>query len=168
MKALFFFFTILTVGLSCSAQSKGTIKLYGYSQVVSGGKAPEPNDKGLRVSRGTAKNYFLYAESPGRIYPSELWVDGTRYGVTIKTINETPVEYGDEANIGSPKKVLVPKTSQNVVQLIPIAATESKAPSAKAKSLARSAALVVVYKKGSKFYYQTLSRLSSLAPGNRL
>jgi hypothetical protein len=157
-------FLLLVIGISCSSfsQSKGTIKLYGFQQSVSGGKAPEPNEHGLRVSKGAGKNYFLYAVSPSRIYPTEIWVEGTRFGVTIKTIEQTPVEYGDEMNIGSPKKVLIPKTNQKVVQLIPSTTIESKVSSTKAKSLAANNALVVVYKQNGKFYYQTLSRLSSI------
>ena len=162
MKTFFFLLVTVLTGLSCSAQSKGNIKLYGFEQAVAGGKAPDVNDKGLRVSKGGGKNYFLYAASASRIYPTEIWVEGTRYGVTIKTIEKTPVEYGDDMNVGSPKKVLIPKTSQKVVQLIPNASTESKTSGTKAKSLAQTNELVVVYKQGSKFYYQVLPRLSKL------
>lgn len=162
MKTIFFLLITVLTGISCSAQSKGNIKLYGFEQAVAGGKAPDINEKGLRVSKGGGKNYFLYAQSASRIYPTEIWVEGTRYGVTIKTIEKTPVEYGDDMNVGSPKKVLIPKTSQKLVQLIPNSSTESKTSGTKAKTLAQTNELVVVYKQGSKFYYQVLPRLSRL------
>ena len=162
MKTVFFLLVLLITGISCSAQSKGNIKLYGFKQSVASGKAPDINEKGLRVSKGGGKNYYLYAVANSRIYPTEIWVEGFRSGVTIKTIEQTPVEYGDDMNVGSPKKVLIPKTSQKVVQLIPNAATESKAIGTKAKTLAQKNELVIVYKQGGKFYYQTLARLSSL------
>ncbi|HEU4901619.1 MAG TPA: hypothetical protein VFT06_02480 [Flavisolibacter sp.] len=162
MKTFLFLLTAISVCASCSAQRKGNIRLYGFEQAVAGGKAPDRNDKGLRVSKGGGKNYFLYAVSSSRIYPTEIWVEGTRFGATIKTIEQTPVEYGDETNIGSPKKVLIPKTSQKVVQLIPNASTESKESYARAKNLAQKNELVVVYKQNGRFYYQTLARLTSL------
>lgn len=162
MRIFLFLLAAISVCASCSAQSKGTIKLYGFEQSVAGGKAPDINEKGLRVSKGGGKNYFLYAVSSSRIYPTEIWLEGTRYGATIKTIEQTPVEYGDEMNIGSPKKVLVPKTSQKVVQLIPNASTENKASGRKAKSLAQKNGLVVVYKQNGRFYYQVLAHLTSL------
>jgi len=162
MKTIYFLLAILITGVSCSAQSKGNIRLYGFEQSVAGGKAPDINEKGLRVGKRGGKNYFLYAVASSRIYPSEIWVEGTRFGVTTKTIEQTPVEYGDDMNVGSPKKVLIPKTSQKVVQLIPNASTESKSTGTKARALAQKNELVVVYKQGGKFYYQTLSRLASL------
>jgi hypothetical protein len=163
MKTVYVLLALLMTCVSCSAQSKGNIRLYGFKQAVAGGRAPDINEKGLRVSKGGGKNYFLYAVSNSRIYPTEIWVEGTRFGVTIKIIEQTPVEYGDDMNVGSPKKVLIPKTSQKVVQLVPNASTESKITGAKAQTLAQKNELVVVYKQGSKVYYQTLARLSSLA-----
>lgn len=162
MRLFFFSLVVFSLSLSCSAQRKGSIQLYGFEQTVSGGKAPEINDRGLRVSEGGGKNYFLYAVSPGRIYPVEVWIHGTRYGTTMKTIAETPVEYGDEQNIGSPKKLLVPKTTRKVLQIIPAADTGSKIAGTRIKTTAKNNALVLVYQMAGKFYYQVLPRLSKI------
>ncbi len=163
MKTFFFFLTAISLGLSAQAQTRGASKLYGFKQYVSGGKAPDITEgAGTRTSSGGRKNYFLYAVSPSRIYPLELWIEGIQYGVSIKSITTTPVEYSDEMNIGSPKKVLVPKTSQNVIQLILIPPVKGKSVGTKAKTLSRTNEAVVVYKRAGKFYYNTVEKLTDM------
>ncbi|MDQ3277631.1 MAG: hypothetical protein M3Q06_04860, partial [Bacteroidota bacterium] len=147
MKQIFFLMTLLLAVATINAQEKGTVKLYGFYQAVSRGKAPEMNSEtGLRTSGGQGRNYFLYAVSSSRIYPAEIWIKGTRMGVTPQTVAKTPVEYGDDGNIGSPKKVLVPKTSQRVTQLVLAPAVQDKNLGTKAKSLAKTNEVVLVYK----------------------
>ena len=145
----------------CRAQTKGTVKLHAFKQSVAQGKAPEVTD-GPQVSERQGKNYFIYAVSPSRIYPSEIWIEGERYGVSVTTITQTPVEQGDDRNIGAPKKVLVPKTTQKVIQLVPIPAVEEKSFGANAKSQAKTNDVVLVYKQNGKFYYKALKRMSDL------
>ena len=163
MKTIFFFILMSAATLFAAAQSKGTVKLYGYGQWVSRGKAPEIDENtGLRTSAGAGRNYFLYATSVTRIYPTEIWIEGTRYGVSLNSIGTTPVEYSDETNIGAPKKLLVPKTTRKVIQLVPTKVTVGKGKSAKALTLAKSNAVVLVYKQGGKTYYTTLASLNDL------
>ncbi|MBB1284916.1 hypothetical protein HRH25_11085 [Flavisolibacter sp. BT320] len=163
MKKLFLVGFLLSFIIAASAQEKGTVKLYGYYQAVSAGKAPEMNpETGLRTSSGQGKNYFLYAVSSSRVYPAEIWVEGTRMGVTIRTITTSPVMYGDDANIGSPKKELVPKTAQRVTQLILAPAAEGKDFGNRGKTLAETNEIVLVYKQNGKFYYSVLPKLTAL------
>ena len=163
MKPILFLFALLLIAIAGSTQEKGTAQLYGYYQAVSRGRAPEINaETGLRTSQGQGRNYRLYAVSPALIYPAEIWVEGVRMGVTIKTITQTPVEYSDDADLGAAKKVLVPQTTQQVRQLILTPAVEGKNYGKKAESLAKSNDLVLVYKQGGKFYYTTLKSLSAL------
>jgi hypothetical protein len=163
MKKLLLVGALLCFIIVASAQEKGTVKLYGYYQAVSAGKAPEINpETGLRTSAGQGKNYFLYAVSSSRVYPAEIWVEGTRMGVTIRTITTTPVMYGDDANIGSPKKELVPKTTQRVTQLILAPAVEGKDFGNRVETLARTNDVVLVYKQNGKFYYSALLKLTAL------
>src|SRR5687768_11370857 len=127
MKPLFLFLALSCLSLVSIAQSKGNIRLYGYKQYVSGGKRPQSaNNSGPVTSAGAGKNYFLYAVSSSRIYPSEIWIEGVRYGVTIKTISKTPVEMSEPFGADGPKKVLVPSTKEKVVQLIPNSASTTK------------------------------------------
>lgn len=163
MKQLFFIMLLLSSILMTAAQEKGKVKLYGYYQPVSAGKSPEMNaETGLRTSAGQGKNYFLYAVSSSRVYPAEIWVEGARMGVTIKTITTTPVLHGDDANIGSPKQELVPQTSQRVTQLVLTPAATEKNPGNKAKNLAQTNEVVLVYKQDGRFQYSVLQKLTRL------
>ncbi len=163
MKTILIFFGLALLVTTVTAQTKGSAKLYGFKQSVAGGKAPEiSSGPGARASSGGGKNYFLYALSSSRIYPSEMWIEGNHYGVDLKIISTTPVEYIDDLSTGSPKKVMVPKTAQKVIQLITARAVQGKTESAKAKSLSATNEMVIVYKQGSKFYYATRKMLSEL------
>lgn len=154
---------LLSSILITSAQEKGRAKLFGYYQPVSAGKAPEINpETGLRTSGGQGKNYFLYAVSSSRIYPVEIWIEGARLGVTIKTITTTPVLHGDDANIGSPKQELVPQTSQRVTQLILTPAAAEKNLGDRARLLAQTNEVVLVYKQDGRFQYSILPKLTRL------
>jgi len=161
MKPLLIVLVMMTISVLASAQSKGTAKLYGYVQEVSGGKRPEISGN-TEPSRGPRKNYMLYAVSSTRIYPTSVWVEGVQYGVTPKTISSTPVEYADENNIGSPKQTLVPSTKQKVVQLILNSTPQQKGSTTKAASLGKANDVVLMYKLGDKYYYSLLKSLSSL------
>lgn len=166
MKAVFFLCALLCLGLFASSQTKGNVKLYGYRQAVSQGKAPEIDENTkTRISEGAGKNYYLYALSSSKIVPVEAWIEGRHYGLTAKIITNTPVEYGDENNIGSPKKVLVPKTTQKVFQLTIMPPVEGKSTGKNAKPLSKANEFVLVYKQNGKFYY---TYLKSLAVLNRI
>jgi hypothetical protein len=163
MKKLLFLSAIVFLNFSSYAQAEGTIKLYGFKQLVSGGRAPDiVAGTTTKTSNGAGRNYFIYAASSSRIYPSEMWIEGVRYGVSVRLIAKTPVEYSDEANVGSPKKVLVPKTSKKVIQLTPIPAMVSKSIPVKPQALAASNELVVLYKQNGKFYYAAIKALSGM------
>lgn len=169
MKLVFAFLAILaTIGVS--AQQNKNVKLYAYSQKVTPGtqKAPERDENGNRVPAAETSgmyNYMLYAvsSSPARVYPVELWLKGKKYGVSFKTITQTPVTHSAYGN--AEKKVLVPKTSGKVLQLIPTDVYADKE-YPKAEKLAGENELVFVYKQNGKFYYQTLPQLTSLAAAN--
>lgn len=145
------------------AQTKGDAKIYGYTQSVSGGAAPDRSLEPGSVSGSAGTNYFIYLQSgkATRIYPSELWLDGNLYGVQVKAIAKTPVTL-ESPDPALHKKVLVPQTTQRVVRLVPISANGVKK-SAKGESLSKTNAVVAVYKQGGKFYYVVLSELNSLS-----
>lgn len=163
MKKIIIFAILILAGSMSYAQSRGKVRLYAFEQNVSRGKAPEISEGSEpQTSSGSGKNYRLYAVSTSRIYPVELWIDGVKYGVTMNTIKQTPVEYEDAGNIGAPKKTLVPKTTGMVIQLIPIAATSNKSVGKNAKTLAASNEMVLVYKQNGKFYYSALKKVTEL------
>ena len=163
MKKVLFLAAVVFLNSVAYSQTKGVISLYGFKQSVSGGKAPDVIEgSSVRTNGPGGKNYYIYATSPSRIYPSEIWIEGIQYGVSIRSIAKTPVEYSDEANIGSQKTVLVPKTSEKLIQIIPVPITGKKSTGTKVNSLSASNELVVVYKQHGKFYYTALKSLSRL------
>ena len=165
----FFFLAASLLTLASMAQQNGKIKLYAYYQPVTPGiqKARDIDESGNRVSAngtGSTGNYMIYAvpASTARIYPVEIWVKGQKYGISMKTITQTPVTHSNPSNPANPKTVvLVPKTSGNVLQLRPTDAVPGKHFAA-AERLAQSNELVFVFKQGGKFYYQPLAKIADL------
>src|SRR5690348_16920115 len=100
---------------SVFAETKGTAERYGFKEPVVSGKHPDnvveegDNKSKPEAASGGAANYFIYLQSPVRVYPSELWLNGSPYAVSIETVT-TPVER-DNGTIGGGKKKLVPKTA---------------------------------------------------------
>ena len=166
MKYFLFLLIASAAALVSCAQNKGSAKLYGFKEAVVSGVKTGVTEEGGETSQQAAKsglNYFIYLQTPGRVYPSEIWIDGTVYSVTTET-QATPVERQAFAAPSQSGKVqLVPKTSDKVVQLTPVNATPEKL-SQKGKSLAESNELVVVYKQGGQFYYSVLKELKQLEP----
>ncbi|HVK96394.1 MAG TPA: hypothetical protein VM368_01190 [Flavisolibacter sp.] len=79
-------------------------------------------------------------------------------------MKSTPVVMLNEIIPSKPKEIiLVPKTSEKVIQLVPAPAIEGKS-IFKSKSLASANELVVVYRLNGKNYYQTLGKLKQLEP----
>jgi hypothetical protein len=155
---------IFAINFIAQAQTKGNAKIYGYVQSVSGGASPnrsEPPE--LQNNKGAGNNYYIYLAlgTASRIYPSEIWIKGDLYGVQTKPIKKTPVVMESEVFAPTEERILVPKTTQKVTQLIPVASNGEKT-SAKRESLAKSNDVVVVYKLAGKFYYATLKSLTSL------
>jgi hypothetical protein len=145
------------------AQTKGSATLYGFVQRVSGGASPDRSQEpGAGNTPAGGTNYYIYLVSgnSSRLYPSELWINGDLYGVQIKSMAKTPVTL-DSPDPALNGRVLVPKTSFRVVQLVPISSNGVKK-SANGASLAKTYSVVAVYKQNGRFYYTTLSELNSL------
>lgn len=166
MKKFFFTFFVLAGFLSCKAQSKGSISLYGYKQAVLPGTIPkgvtDENGKEVEIEYKPRYNYFIYTASNARIYPVEIWINGQAYAVKTNEISQTPVEHFNPT--GSPengeKTILVPKTSKKVIQitLAPSISTQN----AKAKTLSDTNELVLIYKQNGRSYYSSLKKIKEL------
>jgi hypothetical protein len=153
--------------VSCKAQSKGTVNLYGLKQAVLPGIIPGPitTDDG-RVIEEEFKpkfNLFIYTASNNTITPVEVWLSGKRYSVKTESISKTPVEYTNPTSMPKPSvTTIVPKTNKKVLKLT-LSDTEGKS-SLKNTSLAKANELVVVYKQGSKVYYVALKSIKEIEP----
>ena len=163
MKNLYLLIIATVMAASCYAQTKGSAKLYGFVQSVAGNRSLDLAEDGTtNETVRTGKNYLLYAVSPLRIYPTEIWIEGIRYGVTVKTISKTPVIFTNEGNIESPGKTLVPSTKEKVIQLVPNS-QPTKSVGTAAKTAAKTNALVVVFKQNGTFRYASIKSLTELS-----
>jgi hypothetical protein len=166
MKQFLILIALVFIYVSCDAQTEGPAKLYGYKQNVTPGTNPNWNEGGKQRQVKTGTNYYIYLVTNGRAYPSSLWIEGTEYSASMKTINITPVETNNPTLPAAPSTVLVPKSTGNVIQLIPVPAIDGKS-NAKAASMANDNEVIVVYKLNGKFYYNKLEKLSELPSAAR-
>ena len=170
MKRLFFLLTLALAFSKLMAQNSGD-KLYGFLQPVIPGAAAAKritDDAGGVIERKAADiklNYFIYLSTAKakKVDVIEMWIRGKAFSANTKNV-DTPVEITSNLVPGRPqKKVLVPKTTQNVIQLEPTELAGKKT-NGKAARLAQQAELVVVYKQEGKTYIKTLKALSELSP----
>ncbi|HVG42265.1 MAG TPA: hypothetical protein VM888_11695 [Chitinophagaceae bacterium] len=153
-----------------SVQAQASNKLYGYSQIITPGvrATADVDMDGNVIKKPVKTNYdysiYLTTALKTKVYPLEVWIKGNAYSAKIETIAHTPVEHTNSPVLNqSQKNVLVPKTTQKVVKLIPTAAVAIKS-TRKVKQLAKSNELVVVYKQGGKTYYKTIKKFMELEP----
>jgi hypothetical protein len=162
MKKYMLLLLLLAGLINSNAQTEGNAKIYGYQQQV----LPGANNNvvveggGETTAQNTPrKNYKIYIVSASRIYPVEMWINGTQYSVKMDIISSTPVMHGNEA--AGNRKELVPKTSQKVLLLTPASYTEKKNVG-DVRSIAQENELVVLYKQNGRFYYNSLKNLEQL------
>jgi hypothetical protein len=146
-----------------------TVKLKAYVQAITPGNVPvrmNEENGNTQSSQATSKDqYFIYLihSKNSRVIPVQMWLRGKLYSIKTNPITQTPVEMHDNMIPSNPTKItLVPKTEQQVVQLLPIASTISKTIVGKDKAKANEA--VVVYKLNGKFYTVTQKKLTRLKP----
>ena len=165
-------FTILFMAAISQAQSRPSVKLYGYTQnVIPGTRVKgDVDESGKLVKKepdsGHMGNYRLYLTGPQspRLYPIALWIKGERYGVKSETVANTPISVTNYNIPSHPKTTtIVPKTTQKVLLLTPLSSTDAK-PLAGAAALAQNNELVVAYKWRGKIYYAALGKLTELEP----
>jgi len=160
------FFLVLFFSAAFFAQAQKAVKLYGYTQRTTPGMAAKQKDDNGRVKKtdNNLYSYFIYLSnaSGSRIYPAEMWIRGERLGVKAEAVAHTPVEIVKDNVMANSKKItLVPKTTAKVLQLTGTPEIPGKN-FAKAKNLATSNELVVVYKLNGQFYYATLKEFTDL------
>lgn len=161
---------IAFLGITGFAQAQNGVKLYGYAQSVTQGMAGKQLDENGKVVKKTPaklRNYFMYlsSASKNRMYPVEIWIKGERLGVKAEAVSTTPVTtVVDDGSMNAKTIVLVPQTTSKVWLL-----TGTKGPLLKefpkAKTLAETNELVLVYRLNGKFGYATLKEFQQLSDG---
>lgn len=160
MKKMMTLLLAVLLAAASQAQTKGTIKIYGYKQPVVGGVAQRTISENGKSNEAAVKprfNYRIYTASSSNITPVELWINGKAFSVS-QSLVESPVIYTSTNNPANPVSViLVPKTNKKVLQL---GLEEPKrSASAKAKTWAKTNELVLIYKVNGRTFYQVMKRL---------
>lgn len=163
----------LLICSAAGAQSLAGVKLYGFQQQVTGGKKPQQsvteNNGVLSVANDPRKNTWLFLVAPAKttVVPTEVYLNGKKYKVKAERVVKTPVVFTDSAIPDEPKTTLmVPKTSQPVWRLTPLAVQPLTGSSA-LKGLVGHNELVVGYTikgKTNKKYYAALKQLTWIEP----
>ncbi|MGZ8561576.1 MAG: hypothetical protein ACXWV3_08290 [Flavisolibacter sp.] len=156
----------LFISFQAVAQSKGKVNIYAYKEPVIGGAYQqnqiEEGGNKTEVEQKARFNYLIYLASEERVYPSEIWINGTAFSAGLESVN-SPVTRQNFTAPGQAKMELVPLTSQKVIQLKPGPAITEKI-SKEGRDLSKSNELVVVYKQNGKFFYVGIPIFKILEP----
>lgn len=144
-------------------------KIYGFQQqVIAGAKsAGDIDENGRLIKKKTkdANRYLIYltTSSKTKIYPVQLWINGEAFSVDMQEVINLPVVQPDTNTPADKAKTLVPQTGAKVYQLTPVPLMVDKS-NGKAKALALSNAVVVLYKTAGKQQYGLLKKFTRLDP----
>lgn len=159
----------LLAGLISGAQPPLTLK--GYKQVVIPGTVPvgisEDAPPSTRIGKRVSTNYYLYLVYPPKeaVQPLQVWIHKKPYKITVEPVAQTPVEHtGRNIPTRPVTTVLVDKTGQKVVRLLPAAALESAPLPTRVQKLVDRSELVVAYKWKGKTCYKALDKITELEP----
>ena len=162
---------LITLLMGLFGFGQPTLGLRGYKQLVFPGTVPVRISEGegstATVKRGPATNYFLYLSyAKGEtIQPLQVWINKKAYTVSVEGVGPIPIEHTNRNIPTRPvKTVLVPKTTQKVVRLVPQREATTATLSSAAKKMVTSNELVVSYKWKGKTYYKALKTLTELDP----
>lgn len=141
--------------------------IYGFRQRVTGGaqKGGTVNEDGTitKVERSNVFQYTIYlaTASTVRVYPVQMWINGEVFSVETERGIQTPILQVNTNKLDTSQKVLVPNRTGQVLKLVPAPLTVDKS-SGRAKSLASTHAVVVLYKSGGKLRYGVLKKFTDL------
>src|SRR5438309_5861860 len=131
----FFFTLLLFFFVAVQAQSHGE-KLYGFQQRVIPGTqqagAYDQNGHFIKKEAPEVFKYLIYLTTSPKesIYPVQLWINGKAFSIKMDSVQQTPVVQHDTNLPNSEGKVLVPKSTGVVLQLIPVPLVADKGTSA--------------------------------------
>jgi len=160
MKQFYFLFIAILTSFFSFAQVEGASKIYGYKQKVTPGTI-RVDENGNPAPRKTIYNYNIYLGSTSKVVPIEIWVNGEPFSVVSNEVKTTPIEHTNPTSAVEKSKILVPKTSRRVLQLMP-SLNKVQKPTKKGKALSAKNELVLIYKGSGKLYFKTISELAEL------
>ena len=172
LKVPFLIPALLSVWIS-TAEKKPIVKIYAYSQATTRGLDPGKgaiNEYGKEEIKNVKPgiHYLIYFEqSPFSVLkPEQVWIKGIGYSINGVDIIITPVKLESQPNYGqSNNDILVPETSNNVLQLIITGISkEPISNSSTLRKLISSSDLVVSYIWKEKRYYKAIKKIKMLEP----
>ena len=156
---------LLFIGASLLVKAQPGMTLYGFSQLFTPGMIrADDNQSGRRGSI----TYYIYMSMPAgtSIRFDHIWIDGNLYEGAMQPVDSTPVINVNYSIPGKVvKRVLVPKTRQLVLQVLPHQqTTDSLAKTTLVKKLISRSSLVISYWYKGRKYYSHLDKLVELEP----
>lgn len=168
MKQSIFMLLFLGTALFLQAQ-KAKPELYGYRQRITGGakKVGEIDETGKLIKKKT-RDVFHYAiyvatASKARIYPVQLWINGEAFSVEMERVMQTPVTQEAVNLLNGNAKILVPEAAGSVYKLNTVPLISDKGDN-RAYTLAKTHAVLFLYKTAGKLQYGVLKKFTDLEP----
>jgi hypothetical protein len=167
MKKYLLFFSLIIIGSGVSSQP--SIKVFGFEQENTPGivTANLKDENGNPIKKAaTQKNYLVYLSfnQEHNIIPQQIFIGGKAFSVATSTIESTPVQYINNNIPGkSQQTVLIPKTSNKVIELKIVGPIDVEKTSTLQK-LTNKNDVVISYFWKKKKYFTVLKKLKKLEP----
>jgi len=170
MKKNLLIFIFFSIALNAYAQQP-VIKVFAFEQENYPGTKPSAGTKdenGNPIKKAAdSKNYFIFLsfKKTYSVTPIQVFIHGQAFKIENVITRQTPVEYTVNSIPGKPgKKILVPKTSNKVVeiQLSEISLQEKK--TAYVQQLASTNDVVITYKWNNKKYFAKEKKMQKMEP----
>jgi hypothetical protein len=157
---------VASVVFLCAAMAQTPITTFGYSRATIPGI---PGMAGQRLSPGAnvfAPQYYIYVlVKPGsQIVAKWAWVQGKTYDCALRRVGAPVVVDSDVAVKTEKKETLVPKTSDDVYQVVLGALRSQTELSEGERKLTAANEAVVALVLGSAPEYATVASLKALTP----
>jgi hypothetical protein len=165
-KLLIFLFFV--TGLS--SYNQPVVKIFAFEQESSPGTVPAgvKDENGNPVKKAAAKEiYFVFLsfKKTSNIKPVQIFIKGKSFSIEAIEIRKSPVEYTDNTIPNKPEKnILIPQTSNKVVEIKLNNASIAQKKSFSLQKLANLNEVVVSYLWHKKKYFIALKNIKKLNP----
>ena len=162
----FFIFFAFALNVYCHP----AIKIFAFEQESHPGTIPVgvKDENGNLIKKAAArKNYFIFLSFKEKynIVPAQVFIKGRAFDIKAINTKETPVEYTDRTIQNNlQKQLLVPQTSNKVVEIVISESIASPVQDSRLKKLTASNDVVVVYDRKKKKHFITLKTIKTLSP----
>lgn len=151
------FFILMLAAFETNAQTKPLKKLYAYSQASLPGKKSN-----FPVAVKETYRLFITVAPKEKISVTGVWVKNNYYRCNVKIIGAKEVVH---ENMNNEKKILVPKTSNKIIELLLAKQVDpAPRPGSALGSLLQANEVVFVYTWKGREYFSALKKITMLEP----